>query len=622
MQRHNGGFKSAANDALRSISSPVSDKTPGRGATYHARVALLYTVELAEGNAEISASAIQTIRRAAADWAPCLTLAAHCYRFAKSLRGIQPGIQQETPKMLYEPPNMTAPQICTWLTSESRETGMPYFLWDVEEERTRTTVEIIEQLPQGGTLWYRAVSHTWGRWKKHDEPCISLPGVPWAIPQNSKFNVQDLPRLVKGLKCRYLWLDLLCIPQDESNPKMLEIQKSEIARQATIFRHATQVVAWLNDVKNWLWTTATIKWLCFRFLKLTGFHVDDGGLLDELLERFPTGPIELFDQTRSLDPETLHQLPNPWFTSLWTLQELCLRPDIFLCDEKWAPIGVTDVIPISLKDIVALCLANGLTSETTMPGSVQQLRSWLFHTRLQKLHTLTRPLILAIGHDRQCTRRRGEAIMSAVGATEWFRASSGREDNLVLGRYPLTFLNEVRRKTGSAAFFNSVPERTEEFHGMIEKYCAGSSQYVGELDPVGSLLPFGAGGGSTALVLDHVEHPSVEDWIINETGSVNIAKACIVASVGNESLFNDRYCYIAGAGVERQSGNLNDWISNYKPHMPNYAVCTLYGQDFDVRGVLLKEIRRGVFVKVGYFQGEASSSFNPGKVQSVQWLVL
>ena len=82
--------------------------------------------------------------------------------------------------------------------------------------------------------------------------------------------------------------------------------------------------------------------------------------------------------------------------------------------------------------------------------------------------------------------------------------------------YPLSFLKEVREKTGSGALFSSGQYHNDEFHAMLNKYCWTSSGYVGELDPVGSLLPFGAGGGYTApgLQINSVEHPPVSRWII------------------------------------------------------------------------------------------------------------
>src|SRR6202011_4505436 len=117
---------------------------------------------------------------------------------------------------------------CPWL-KESRELGMPFYLWDVQEKKTKEVNAIRREL--GVFPEYVAVSHTWGRWKMKDEPWISLAGVPWRIPQNQRFKVQDLPEILQGLWCSYVWMDLLTIPQigDQENSAMIKLQKDEVS---------------------------------------------------------------------------------------------------------------------------------------------------------------------------------------------------------------------------------------------------------------------------------------------------------------------------------------------------------------------------------------------------------
>jgi hypothetical protein len=113
---------------------------------------------------------------------------------------------------------------------------------------------------------YVAISHTWGRWKTGGWIC--LPGVPWRMPHNTQFKVEDLPNLLEKLEYDFVWMDLLTIPQDELSDAMIERQKMEIARQAGIFRLA---IAWLNDVCCWTETKAVLSWLCLAFLKFDGY---------------------------------------------------------------------------------------------------------------------------------------------------------------------------------------------------------------------------------------------------------------------------------------------------------------------------------------------------------------
>jgi hypothetical protein len=129
---------------------------------------------------------------------------------------------------------------CPWLTKEEKS-GNPYYLWDVEKEMTVEAKEL--NAPS-----YTAVSHTWGRWQKSEpESWKKLDGVKWLIPENSLFQVEDLPRILKGVprKNKYVWLDLVCIPQrqpeslslvdDEEQDNLANIAYQEIARQAKIF---------------------------------------------------------------------------------------------------------------------------------------------------------------------------------------------------------------------------------------------------------------------------------------------------------------------------------------------------------------------------------------------------
>ena len=67
--------------------------------------------------------------------------------------------------------------------------------------------------------------------------------------------------------------------------------------------------------------------------------------------------------------------------------------------------------------------------------------------------------------------------------------------------------------------------------------------------------------------------------------------------------------------------NLHEWIRSYKPQMPNYAVCLLHSQ-ISTRGIILKEIRKGVLIKIGsYWQMESPKGIT-SETRQVDWLVL
>jgi len=170
----------------------------------------------------------------------CQVMAQICYRSLDSPKSDLPRVAMDM-NMIFKRHPLFPREHCTWLKQQPRQIGMPFFLWDVKNERTRSVQEIVEE--NGNLPDYVAVSHTWGRWKKETEPWISIPGVPWQIPQNSKFKVQHLPKMLRVLPFDYVWIDLFAIPQQELTSSMAELQRREIGRQASIFRHASLALA-------------------------------------------------------------------------------------------------------------------------------------------------------------------------------------------------------------------------------------------------------------------------------------------------------------------------------------------------------------------------------------------
>lgn len=131
--------------------------------------------------------------------------------------------------------------VCPWLpevTGKTRDMRkLPLYLWDTEKDQT---VRVAELLRNHQEIDYTCISHTWGRWKKKPESFIPVRGVEWAIPENTLFEVTDLPLILRKARTRarltrLIWFDLVCLPQDTSKPEYI----FEVARQATIFRHSS-----------------------------------------------------------------------------------------------------------------------------------------------------------------------------------------------------------------------------------------------------------------------------------------------------------------------------------------------------------------------------------------------
>jgi hypothetical protein len=552
-------------------------------------------------------------------------------------------------------------EACPWLRFRKSHSGYPFFLWDTQNQRT-VIVGDMDFTPE-----YICISHTWGRWLDPTKPSTAVSGVPWLVPQNTIFEVQDLPhRLRDAFPMKYLWFDLLCIPQDGSERALLEI-----SRQADIFGNASAVMAWLNDINDWTGLRQTTEWLC-RFC-ISGYGATEPDLPDVDVSQ-PTGLV-----IRDCgEDDAYSRIPGGWFTSLWTLQEACLRPDMLLCNKNFELLVIGDNTVVTLDALAALLnfaihhyqqgpfetiLNSKTTPEKSKPGTVleyenlnkssakrqrwileklpadavgvQELYDALVMSGMNKLFNVSPASILNLGQHRQCTSRRAEAIMSVIGATEWYTVhvdkykTSPAEDDLVLGQYPVAFLNEVASKLGAQFFANvssdlSTLERVVDMEG---NHWIPRDTVTG----VGSLLPFMS--GQTTLVSPEYEsmsirsHPSVQKWTILPGGEVKIPEVGILSSSGG-NCDSDLQASILVPGVfsttPHQQCNLHEWIRNFRtgPQAENFAV-SLYQPTAKFHwGIILKQVGApNRLVKIGTF---FTDILTVDKVpsQAVDWIVL
>lgn len=182
---------------------------------------------------------------------------------------------------------------------------------------------------------YNAISYSWGRFRLQDDQlpevgtALDIRGTPWKIPRidPSHFTsaqmaavitmLSDMPapehvaRAVTGseaavLTTPFLWLDLACIDQ-RGGP----VAAMEIGRQGGIFRRAARVGVWLSRA-----VVDDAQLACLREF----FHVSRSRDMKLRLE-------SLQDHECSRLLSCVHEvLSDPWFSSLWTLQEAYLSP--------------------------------------------------------------------------------------------------------------------------------------------------------------------------------------------------------------------------------------------------------------------------------------------------------
>ncbi|OHF00812.1 hypothetical protein CORC01_03886 [Colletotrichum orchidophilum] len=524
----------------------------------------------------------------------------------------------------------------------------PYYLWDNKGQKTVAVKDLPECPP------YVCISHTWGRWRTRTD--TTVPGVPWLVPENTRYDVRDLPGQLKELGYRFIWFDLFCIPQDRSERAALEI-----ASQASIFKGSSNCIAWINDVDSWHGVLAALDWMSLRSQSLTSTR-DTNAIKERMAEVTQAAkvPMELLKRKPRDETENLADLaddvtagePTFWMSSLWTLQECILCPEIQLYSRTWARLEDRGGSAISLRTLMVFLrdtlLHNRLeepiaapfsdpvkhdsevandpgrklylnVSNWKFPRAVRDLYYLCMMTRLDNALTSGSPTtILTNANLRQCTSSRAPAIMSAVGVTDWYlegmqASKSGKATSpqpLVFETYPLAFLREASRKFG-AMFYESIANNlsrkstTQELRRVLLRNERG-----------GTMLPISRSKGWFSNIsgsyehtyIDRRDHEAVADWMVNEDGSVSMPSAGIAMTSddepGTRKLSGTINCVLAQTDAEGKlemyTSVVKDMLSTLKDLSYSsrriYAVALYQDMSF-LHGVLLEKVPLSIFGK-------------------------
>ena len=338
-------------------------------------------------------------------------------------------------------------EACPWLTMNIQSNKRkPLYLWDRLSRKSIRTESLSET-----EMEYYCISHTWGRWRKKDP--VNVPNVHWLVPTNTRFDVQNLPEAF-GLfdwPVRYLWFDLFCIPQEKC-PEQAE----EIGKQAEIFSQAKCTGIWMHDVLDLTVLENAVVWLGLNYLrhtapndpkvqghreKFTRKLQDESSSLaisKELLNPWVPAPLDGLKVKEEL--EKLRKDPGSrWFSSLWTLQEAYLCPSSLLADQHWNLLSIGERLSLTLDNIstLAYSLAAVIDEPTKRPGEVETLIFTFKRWELSDLSSPSRMSLLIAAESRQLSSPRAQAIMSAIGVTDWYedyRRKTGRahpQDKLI-----------------------------------------------------------------------------------------------------------------------------------------------------------------------------------------------
>lgn len=638
----------------------IPEHPSGHPVDYYAAMVELWTEEFCshrEGSGDGSKVNISHLRQMVIPIAAAHRLGRQCYHFL----ALQAGDPEHPGLSVQQRPQgsdfFTKPSIpasiggCQWLTTApNRSKGYPRYLWDIQKQRT-VEVAAYQNCPD-----YVAVSHTWGRWRL--DQWKKVPGVPWSIPCNSVFDVSELPKLFSNisLPVKHLWFDLVCIPQSDEDMSFRDIARSEIARQAAIFGSARYTMVWLNHITDWQQLQRTIMWLGLEYLMLQAEDSFPKVVPYSAYTKLPGRESILAVKATSKTPDSIkwpqHASstaeetwePCGWFTSLWTLQETCMRPRMWLCDRNWEIFSIGNR-PVALDDIVALTsnIEARFPAEdfAAQPREVLGLHSTVAGAGLTQLLQMSRLGILMAGTRKYCRHHRAEAIMSAIGCTEWYEQ---RKDEAYTGNtYPLSFILECHRSIGPALFsVSDVTVLPKEIH-LLDKH--GRCR---DVKSSATLMPFVKVGHdclswvkeSTQLATR--DHPSVASWTISEEGHVWIKQAGLMASwspQGEAPLPGPKVkCFMMlDSELVYEDIDIDVWLGSFRPESEKHALCLLSQEDGMVHGVLLERIYPDAeqpqveddscsrFFKFGnfiIFKDDNDKEYDFPPITDVHWLVI
>lgn len=244
---------------------------------------------------------------------------------------------------------------------------------------------------------YNALSYTWGRFISNDRP-IHVDGISWGVPgvQSSHFTTTEFYYILQTIapESGYVWVDIACIDQD-----YLPMKMKEIGKQADIFRGASDAFIWL--------TNHTVQSLKDNFDILSQF-VDR---LDEIVverSHFLFDKNEIQTVCNEFLPDTIKAasrlLRDPWFTSLWALQEAHLRSDATILSKSGCQMLFPSQKPLKLDHLCASMeeISNFLRNQDYISEKAQTLLENLERSGLLGMNTGMPVQIYPAAHARRC----------------------------------------------------------------------------------------------------------------------------------------------------------------------------------------------------------------------------
>lgn len=181
---------------------------------------------------------------------------------------------------------------------------------------------------------FNAISYTWGRYAIKHGPSINIRGISWEMPSiyPNHFTVDSFYKVLQAAASPngLVWVDVACIDQKNPNVKM-----DEIGKQADIFSRASNVFIWLSSLAN-AQVTMSVQALQDFAERLEHAEIGDHSF-DFANRNF----VEVvLSEATLLRNNLLCLFGDPWFSSLWTLQEASLCEHAYLLSKEARRIAI------------------------------------------------------------------------------------------------------------------------------------------------------------------------------------------------------------------------------------------------------------------------------------------
>ena len=268
------------------------------------------------------------------------------------------------------------------------------------------------------------------------------------------------------------------------------------------------------------------------------------------------------------------------------------------------------------------------------PLGPSQLADLVLNQQIFSRYT-SRTNILIQGNTRQCTGRRAEAIMSILGITNWFKEVSDpseRERDMVLGMYPLSFVNEAVKVIGPE-FFLAQKGITSTYTSL--DYFFGSAR--GSILPFSNLDPTRNRGRKDVKnpiyeVHDARFHPAIRSWTFNRNGSISMKQAGILGSTDSaHPMVMNAIVLLTQYQIHEVQIRLGEWLQKQPKYYCTYAVNISRDLGIILQGFQIGCSRPKHMIKVGCYEilDDADEArwillepFHWVPSQEVDWVVL